>query len=262
MSETPDQYFSKTLEKGLRVISLFNQGRPNLSQTEISQLTGINMTSTFRFVNTLVRLGYLRKDRETKRLMPGTKIIALAINILRCSDFIQTVKPMVDEFHERHNVTVDVALIDEESMLILYRREAQETLTYRLSTMHREIHSTSLGKAYLALLPPEELEQALKSIKLVRRTPQTIVSKKELVRELEATRQRGYARSNEEYVPGLITLGAPLINPDGQHPVGSISFDFSTAQQSMESVEKAYAHLIIKLAQELSKVIPVMSEGI
>jgi len=262
LSEAIDQYFSKTIEKGLRIISLFHQGRPSLSQTEVSQLTGINMTSTFRFVNTLVHLGYLRKDRETKRLTPGTKAIALAYNLLRCSDFIQTVKPMVDDFHERHNVTVDVALVDEDSMLIVYRREAAETLTYRLSTMHREIHSTSLGKAYLANLPPEELEQALERISLVRRTPKTIISKEDLLRELEATRQRGYARSNEEYLPGLITLGAPLIHPDSLHPVGSISFDFSTAQQSLDSIEKSYAEQIVKLAQELSRVIPVMSERV
>ena len=64
-----NQYFSTSLQKGLKILWLFNKETPSLTQSEISRTTGINMTSTYRFVNTLVRLGYLEKDAKTKELV-------------------------------------------------------------------------------------------------------------------------------------------------------------------------------------------------
>ena len=55
-------YFSKSLEKGLNVLALFNKERPVLTQSEIAKTLGLNMTSTYRYINTLVELGLLEKD--------------------------------------------------------------------------------------------------------------------------------------------------------------------------------------------------------
>ncbi|MBT8371628.1 MAG: helix-turn-helix domain-containing protein, partial [Deltaproteobacteria bacterium] len=52
-------YFSKSLEKGLKILSLFNSEAPVLTQSEIAKTLGLNMTSTYRYINTLVELGYL-----------------------------------------------------------------------------------------------------------------------------------------------------------------------------------------------------------
>ena len=41
-------YFSKTLEKGMKILSLFDQDRTTCTQAEIAKLTNINMTSTYR----------------------------------------------------------------------------------------------------------------------------------------------------------------------------------------------------------------------
>ena len=72
-----NQYFSTSLEKGLKILSLFSTENPGLTQSEISRTSGINMTSTYRFVNTLVRLGYLEKDARTKELRLGIRSLAL-----------------------------------------------------------------------------------------------------------------------------------------------------------------------------------------
>ena len=259
MPESTDKYFSKTLEKGLQILSLFNERQPSLTQTEISRITGINMTSTYRLVNTLMLLGYLRRDGDTKKIKVGKKAILLGNNCLKAADFLQIVKPMVDDFHQSYNVTVDVALVEADSMLIVYRKEAAQTLIYRLPTIHNELNSTSLGKAYLAFLPDDDMQRTINRITLKRKTPNTIVSKKALIRELEKTRHRGYARCNGEYVIGLITLGAPLINRDTGSAIGSISLDFSAASETLESIQEKYAERLVKLAKAMSELIPTMS---
>ena len=47
-------FFPKSLEKGLKIIVLFNRESPVLAQGEIARRLGLNMTSTYRYINTLV----------------------------------------------------------------------------------------------------------------------------------------------------------------------------------------------------------------
>ena len=63
-------YFSKSLEKGLKILSLFSRDTPVLTQSGIARALGLNMTSTYRYINTLVEMGYLEKDARTKEIRP------------------------------------------------------------------------------------------------------------------------------------------------------------------------------------------------
>ena len=77
MTVKNEQYYSKTLEKGLIILDLFDRDHQYRSLSEISRLTGINKTSTYRFVNTLVQLGYLRKSTTNKSLRLGPRAFVL-----------------------------------------------------------------------------------------------------------------------------------------------------------------------------------------
>jgi DNA-binding IclR family transcriptional regulator len=252
-----DSYYSSTLEKGLKVLAAFGPQTPEFTLSQLARHLGLNKTTTYRMVNTLVELGYLHREPQGKLLRPGFQALCLANDLLRSSDVVDMIKPLIDEVHRRYNITVDAALYQPDALIIAYRREANETLTYRLPTMHRELHSTSLGKAFLAYQPREKMLAILDRVPRTRRTDKTITERQAVLDELEATRRRGYAKSDEEYVPGLITLGAPLIKPDTDQAVGAISFDFSGAQNQLEEVERQYAGIIVDLAGRLSKILPV-----
>jgi DNA-binding IclR family transcriptional regulator len=73
-------YFSKSLEKGLNILTLFNRDVPVLTQSEIAKILGLNMTSTYRYINTLVELGYLEKNAKTKEIRPALLSLALCTN--------------------------------------------------------------------------------------------------------------------------------------------------------------------------------------
>lgn len=257
MTKKQTPYFSKSLEKGLRILSLFNQDRITCTQSEISKLTGINMTSTYRFVNTFVELGYLQKHPETKRLKLGSKAIALGHGLLRGFDFLQMVKPIVDETCSEHQITMDVALRDSDALMIIYRREIRNALPYQLPTVIKDLNSTALGKAVLAFLPEQERLSIINSLSFENKTGRTIIDKNQLFSELDIIRKRGYSLNNEEFTPGLLALGAPLINANTNQVAGSICFDFLAAHTSLSKIKKEYADLILDLSKKISKFLPV-----
>ena len=61
--------------------------------------------------------------------------------------------------------------------------------------------------------------------------------------------------NNEEWVPGLIAIAAPLINLHTNEVKGAVCFDFSTIQHAIAKVEKKYAEGIIRLASDISQLL-------
>jgi DNA-binding IclR family transcriptional regulator len=114
-----------------------------------------------------------------------------------------------------------------------------------------------LGKAYLSCLPDERLTEKIEKIALKARTEKSIVEKNALWAELRKTRDRRYSMSEEEYIRGLIAIGAPLVDPVSGEGVGAVSFDFSILQHNAAEVEAKYRHLIVETARTLSELLPV-----
>jgi DNA-binding IclR family transcriptional regulator len=251
-----NQYFSTSLEKGLKILSLFNIETPSLTQSEISRTIGINMTSTYRFVNTLVRLGYLQKDAKTKELRLGVGSLAMSANVIRTIDELHLIKGVVDKVYGSHNITIDVVFVIDGNLMRVYHRQAKETLTYHLpASAKNSLHNTSVGKAYLSTLPQDILKQVIDELSLVPKTTKTIVDKDGLLDEIEKTRKRGYAACDEEYLPGLVTIGAPLICQATGNGLGGVSFDFSIIQHSALEIENKYSTMIVELGRSISEIL-------
>jgi len=250
-------YFSKSLEKGLKILSLFNRETPVLTQSNIAKTLDLNMTSTYRYINTLVELGYLEKDAKSKAIRPSLFCMALCNNLTRATDRHRLIKHVVDQVHQEHNISIEVAFTVDDIIMRIYSRQAEETLTYSLPDSSKEcLHNTALGKAYLASLPPGEMEAKVARMALAARTANTIVDKNVLLAELKAVREQRYAMAVEEYLPGLIAIGAPLLEPGNGMCVGAVSFDFSVIQHSAEDIRRKYAGKVIEIAESLSELLP------
>ena len=251
-------YFSKSLEKGLRILCLFNRDTPVLTQSEIAKTLSLNMTSTYRYINTLVELGYLEKNAKTKEIRPSILCLLFCANLMRATDHLKMIKGVVDRIHREKNISIDVVFAVDDTLVRIYHRQAQETLTYSLPDYSKNcLHNTALGKAYLSSLPDDLIAEKIDGMVLVTKTEKTIVDKDELVAELKKTKARHYATSEEEYLPGLVAIGAPLFDPISGKGVGAVSFDFSVHQHTAEDIKEKYAGLVRETAKSLSELLPL-----
>jgi IclR family transcriptional regulator, acetate operon repressor len=80
----------------------------------------------------------------------------------------------------------------------------------------RPLHCTSSGLAVFAFMPHDKRERLLKSLELVRFTPMTVTSRKELARRLEQIERDGVAVNVQEYNVGAIAIAAPIRSADGE----------------------------------------------
>ncbi len=255
MGKSSDEYFSKTLKKGLIILALFDRDHQQRGLSEISRLSGINKTSTFRLVNTLVQLGYLRKCDNNRSIRLGPKAFVLGHHFFYGFDVFQSVKPIIDKTFFDQKISIDSALLHNHQLISLYRREMPNLIYFRLPVIMDELYARAMGKAVLANLDRKELSSIIEGIKITKLTPKTLSSKSEILKDIELTRNRGYSINNEEYVEGLICIGAPVVNYRRKTTVGAVSLDFPTAEFSVKIIQRDYPGVLTKLASEVSEAV-------
>ena len=88
------------------------------------------------------------------------------------------------------------------------------------------MYCTGCGKAMLAYLPSEEIEQIYDTWPLQKFTPNTITTHDELSEELKRIRNHGYSIDVEEESIGVKCVAVPIRDSTG-YPVGAISISGS-----------------------------------
>ena len=88
-------------------------------------------------------------------------------------------------------------------------------------------------------------------------TKNTIIDKNTLHDQFNEIRSRGYSTINEEYLPGLNAIGAPIFNYKKNEVVGAVSFDFPADTNPIAFILNEYADFIKKLSTDLSELVTV-----
>jgi len=168
---------------------------------------------------------------------------------------VRLVKPFVDEANQKHGLHVDVGIVAGDAVYLIYRRESKDTKAFRSFSYSSDLHYLATGKAAMAFMDPQELDSLLDRLTLTARTERTITDKDELRRDLRRALEHGYSVNHEEFVPGLIAIGAPLFSLRTNKVVGGVSFDSTTDQYSMQEFERLYAPYLVELAKKISAVV-------
>jgi len=251
-----NSYFSTTIEKGLKILNLFKEDQTTLRLKDISIEIGTDRTSAYRYVNTLVQLGYLWKDSKTKQLRLGPMALTLSNTIISNSDILQTIKPLLDSCFETFKGSIDCGFLDGDVVHRVYQKAHREILIKNVPHLERALHCSALGKVILAFLPESQMLAIVDRLDFVRKTIYSITDRDELLEELEITRKRGYAINNQEYIPGAISIAAPFISPSTNYAFGAASLGFTSIEHTKDEIERNYSPIVCDLAQRISRMIP------
>jgi DNA-binding IclR family transcriptional regulator len=132
---------------------------------------------------------------------------------------------------------------------VIYIDKIEPTRSVRMITRvgaSNPVHCTSVGKAILAFLPEERLNDVLHRTRFERFTHRTITTAEALRVEIEKTRRRGYAVDDEELEEGLRCIAVPVL--DAQRlPVAAVSVSgpsFRVTAQKLPSIANHLLHCV------------------
>lgn len=208
--------------KAVDLLMCFTAAEPRLSLAELSRRLGTPKSSTHHLLATLQARGLVEKV-DADRYALGMALIPLTQTVRVNAEVRDRASPLLRELADACRESVYLTVLDGDRSLYIYAVESSQRLVARTAIGDRvPMHCTSVGKATLAALDAEQVEDIITSVGLQRFTPTTITDPEMLRQDLARTRTRGYAIDNQEHEPGTFCVAAAIHDDHGM-AAGAIS---------------------------------------
>jgi IclR family KDG regulon transcriptional repressor len=201
----------KSLLKALRILDALGDHPSGLGITDLSDVVKTPKSTVHRLITTLEGAGYAVFDRPTSKYALGSRVARLGDQRNAQSPLltfgVRTLELLTQECKEASHL----AIMEGTEVVYISREESTEPVRISFATGHRApAHCTALGKVLLASLSEAEITALYRGKKLDKLTPRSLASLQDLVPEIAVVRKEGIACDNEEYMPGLCCVAAPV----------------------------------------------------
>ena len=190
--------------------------------TELATHLSVAKSTVYKHLNTLDSNGLVVKHDDKYRI--GLRALEFGGYAQRYDGVYDTARPqlrtMADETGELANL-----MFEEDGWgVYIHTSRGEDAVDIDTQTGRRAyLHATGLGKAILATLPEERVEEIVDSRGLPGVTEHTITDRAELLAELDEIRSAGIAYDREECVEGMACIARPLSTPSERPAAISIT---------------------------------------
>lgn len=204
-----------TIDKALTILEKISDHPNGISLSEISKITNIPKTTTFRILDTLKTREYVSIDDISEKYILDVKAFELGIKGLMNINLVEVSIPFLKILSNKTNETCFLGVYNNGQVIYLYKSEGTMSIQTNARLGSRiPAYCTGIGKALLAYQPIDEIERVLNG-KLDKITDKTVVDKIELCNILANVRIQGHAFDHEENEEGLTCIAKPLFNHTG-----------------------------------------------
>ncbi len=239
----------QSVERAIAILKSFSLEKPERGVSELSRELGLHKSTVSRAMKTLESGGLLSRSPDSGRYRLGLSLIGLAAQVISHVDIREVARPFLRELAEMCLETVNLSVLDARQVLNLEQFVPQARRIKSIGRVGRRMppHCTAAGKALLAHLPQDELDQFLHG-GLEQFTPHTITDPHQLQKELMQVREQGYATVREELEEGLNVVAVPVCDHTGQ-VVASVSVAGPAYRVTPELFPELAAQLMDTVAQ-------------
>jgi IclR family pca regulon transcriptional regulator len=206
--------YVQAFARGLSVIHSFGPNSPAQTLSQVAEATGLDRAGARRFLLTLERLGYVRREGRSFHLTP--RILELGYSYLSTLPLRSIAEPVVRELVQEVNESSSVSVLDGSDIVYVVRVPVKKIMTITLSIGSRiPAYCTAMGRILLGALPQKQMVQILKSSDISRLTRYTITSRQEIMKAIMADHRKGWSMCNQELEEGICSIAVPLLDMEG-----------------------------------------------
>jgi DNA-binding IclR family transcriptional regulator len=205
----------RAVERALDILLCFTPDSPKRTLTQIAEQAGMHKSTVLRLLTSLENKHFIGRDKATGMYQLGFRFIELASIMLRNLDIQQWAQPYLQRLSTDSGETVDLAVLDGHQVVYLKVVESSQRVKIAAAVGERlPVFCTATGKAFLAYLPDDQV-CAILDKDLTLYTENTLACVDDLYADLRATRERGFAISEQEYEKDINAVAAPILDVDG-----------------------------------------------
>jgi DNA-binding IclR family transcriptional regulator len=242
----------RAVDRALEILLCFSQEKPVLSLTEIADHIGISKSTVNRLLRTLECRRFLMRDSGMGKYHLGFRFLEMASQVFEDVDQ-HWASPYLQNLAEECGETVDLSILDDDHVIYLQVVESSQRVKIAASKGQRlPAFCTASGKAFLANLPQEKVHKIL-ATGLTRYGKNTASIVEKLSLDLNETRWRGFAISEQEYEKDISAVAAPILSVDG-YPIAAIAIvgpSFRLPHERMLSMGRIIQNEIVSINHEV-----------
>ncbi|MEU1103121.1 IclR family transcriptional regulator C-terminal domain-containing protein [Streptomyces tibetensis] len=207
--------FIESLARGLTVLTVFGEDRPELTLTEVARATGLARATARRALITYDHLGLVAPTGRTFTLTP--RVLSLGFPPLSRTSLPEIAQPHLADLTSRIHESTSLAVLSESGEEIQYtaRVATARVMSVNITVGTRlPAYATALGRVLLADAPGPTRLPRPENLRTL--TPHTITDTHTLEQILTSVRSQGYALVDEELEEGLRSLAVPIRDRSGR----------------------------------------------
>ncbi|MGH2668687.1 MAG: IclR family transcriptional regulator [bacterium] len=194
----------------------------------------------------------MERDGDSRTFRLGYALLELGNAVLQRLDLRQVARPHLRHLRDNIGETAVLHLPANRGALIVDRVESDHQLKVVAPIGHRlPPFAGSVAKVFAAQLSDRELAGLLREHPLRAFTPRSITSRQRYRREVLAAHRHGYAVDDEEYLPGVRAVSAPVLDSRGR-TVASVTVVGSSARLTDARMRQA-ATAVLEAAEDISR---------
>ncbi len=251
--EERDSRYVQSVERVFNILEIMaGEGAP-ITVTELAEKVHLKISTVHRLLSTLLHRGYVEQEEDNKYRL-GLKLMEIGNSVLYYSDIRTVARPFLEELMDRCNETVNLAILDGTDVVYIDQVESKNLIIVKMLAQvgnRGPVHCTSSGKALVAFLPEDKVEETIAKLDLAKYTNETITDLENLRKELKRVREDGYAVDWGEREEHVRCIAAPIFDHDGR-AIASISISGPSTRITTYYMKNELVDLIQDTAKRLS----------
>jgi IclR family KDG regulon transcriptional repressor len=208
----------QSLGRAFAILEEVARHREGIGLADLSKLVDLHNSTTFHLAKTMVSLGYLRQEKDSKRYRVGRPLFALAASALDEIEMVNVATPVLEELSRETGESGHFAVRMGDAVVVIARTSGPGAfqLTDRVGVVR-----PALGKIILASLRPDQLKRFLERVDMKPSTAKSITEIPVLLREIAEIKRSGIAFDDGEFNPEVRCVAVPVTDFTGQ-TIGAI----------------------------------------
>jgi len=220
----------QALERGLLVLQLLSKSG-SASLADLSLQVGLPASTAYRLLMTLQKREFVNFDETTQEWSVGVEAFTVGNSYFNRANLAEASRSVMRQLMLDTGETANLAILTGAGKVtFLTQMECTHPVrAFHLPGTRSPAHSSGIGKALLAELSRQKIEDILQKTGLPEFTAKTLTTPKALFSDLTTTYIRGWAFDDEERHTGMRCIAAAIHDTRGD-AIAGISISGPTAR--------------------------------
>lgn len=209
---------NRTAQRTMEILKYIGENPQGVFLHNIAADMDIPKSSAYVILQTLLQMKYVTPHPENEnRYLIGIECFTLGMKYISEMDLVREVTLQLAPLAEKYGKTGFLGTLDGKDVVYLQKYKSNAAMMASCEIGSRKgAHSTALGKAMVAFLPPKQLETFLQDIQYEKVTAYTIDNEETLLKQLAEIRRAGIAVDVKENNSLLMCCAAPIFDSSNQ----------------------------------------------